>query len=519
MADPKDYTLVRLADNIEDNAILTYDAQGDTIVDSGLTAKHGELFAGANSVKVGLQTMSSAGEQVVWENGHTSIVYAPPWHIVDETNTEGSRDRVYGTLQTSVPFSDKSGVVENPTNYIDVPENGIVFSYTMEFEEAHTNVEFRLTYLDPRDPNNKDIKDLWREIKDVSAGENTLSLQIPNALYVGKYYFSIHPVDSTSTPVKLKGNPQNGEFAYSTKFRSFREVPLATKEYVTEEIAKIPTGGGGSGTGDMTKAVYDTNNNGIVDNAQKVNGIDSAPNSYYYGVDSDGNKGFHALPADTGGMPDASQGRTVVRSIVKYIQTAWDASSGQFPANSKKGNLYKAGSTGTIDGQLFEKDDYLLALQNSGDRTSYTGNWLRIVGKTYVHSIAGREGVIDSAVLKDILEDLGVKYMHEMTAYSVYVGTSIQHLVGSQDLKVMTKLEVNNPHYTYAISQDGNLARYVYIAMPVALANKVVGFRLKDGPTAHWDSYGTAINGPSDYTVFRSPHKLVNANIEIVSEI
>ena len=31
------------------------------------------------------------------------------------------------------------------------------------------------------------------------------------------------------------------------------------------------SGGGGSGNGDMLKSVYDTNNNGIVDNAEKVN--------------------------------------------------------------------------------------------------------------------------------------------------------------------------------------------------------------------------------------------------------
>ena len=31
-------------------------------------------------------------------------------------------------------------------------------------------------------------------------------------------------------------------------------------------------GGGGGGSGDMLKSVYDTNNNGIVDNAEKLNG-------------------------------------------------------------------------------------------------------------------------------------------------------------------------------------------------------------------------------------------------------
>jgi hypothetical protein len=37
--------------------------------------------------------------------------------------------------------------------------------------------------------------------------------------------------------------------------------------------ALIDAGGGGGGTGDMTKAVYDINNNGIVDDSEKVNGL------------------------------------------------------------------------------------------------------------------------------------------------------------------------------------------------------------------------------------------------------
>jgi len=61
-------------------------------------------------------------------------------------------------------------------------------------------------------------------------------------------------------------------------------------------------GSGGSG-GDMTKAVYDIDENDIVDNAEKVDGVDTAGNSKYYGTDSSGTAGFHNLPA--GGIVDA----------------------------------------------------------------------------------------------------------------------------------------------------------------------------------------------------------------------
>lgn len=298
MADPKDYVLVRFEDSIPDNAVLAYDAQTDTIVDSGLTAKYGELQAGADSVAVGLQTMSSAGEQVVWENAHTSTVYAPPWHIIDETNTEGSRDRIYGPLQETVVFSDKSGVVENPINNINVPENGIVFAYTITFPEARKNVEFIITYLNPTTPENH--KALWREVLDVSAGENVISLTLPNALYTGSYYFSIKPIEPIEPPIKVVGNAQTGEFAYATKFRTFREVPLATQEYVDAAVA------GGSTTDFLTKAVYDTDDDGKVnlavaaDRAAALTGVQSIGDSYYYGKDATGNVGFHPLPVASG---------------------------------------------------------------------------------------------------------------------------------------------------------------------------------------------------------------------------
>lgn len=41
---------------------------------------------------------------------------------------------------------------------------------------------------------------------------------------------------------------------------------VVNKKYVDDAMAS-------AGTGDMLKNVYDTNNNGIVDNAEKVNGL------------------------------------------------------------------------------------------------------------------------------------------------------------------------------------------------------------------------------------------------------
>jgi hypothetical protein len=46
----------------------------------------------------------------------------------------------------------------------------------------------------------------------------------------------------------------------------------------------------------MRKSVYDTNNNGIVDSAEKVEGIQNAGDSYYYGTNSEGTSGFFPIP-------------------------------------------------------------------------------------------------------------------------------------------------------------------------------------------------------------------------------
>lgn len=51
-------------------------------------------------------------------------------------------------------------------------------------------------------------------------------------------------------------------------------------------------------TGDMNKSVYDADNSGAVDQADKVTGIDAAGNITYYGKDSLGNIGFHVFSPD-----------------------------------------------------------------------------------------------------------------------------------------------------------------------------------------------------------------------------
>lgn len=280
----EDYTLVRLDDNIADGAVLTYDAARDLITDSGLIASQGELQANAGTLSVGLQDMSSAGEQVVWMNTDSHVIYAPPWHVLDEVNTEGSKDRIYGALQTVTRFADRSAILENPVFPVHVPTEEVVFRLDMTFPIAQNNVEFKVTHAG---------HEMWREVKDVSAGKQEIRLDIPIAFHPGDYQFSIQPYGDVrlSNPVQVMGNPATGQVGYSVVFRPFEDKTLATQEYVIAQVV------GGAADEIMLKKDYDSNNDGIVDLAHAVKGATTSGNDKYYGTDSTGAVGFHLLPA------------------------------------------------------------------------------------------------------------------------------------------------------------------------------------------------------------------------------
>lgn len=277
MADPTNYSIVRLDDNIGDNAVITYDAAKDMLVDSGLIAKHGELEAAAGTVSVGLQEMSSAGEQVVWRNENTQVNYAPPWHIIDEVSPGGSVDRFYGNMQTVPRFTIDSDILINPEFDVKVPTDEIVFTISLKVVEAHNDVVFMVT---------QNGYEMWRQILNLSAGKQDVHFEMPIAFHTGDFHFKVYALDGTD--VKIMGNAQTNEMAYSVRFRPFTEKPLATQDFVL--------GKGQITTNYMQKSVYDSNNDGIVDKAQNVNGVDAAATDSYYGTDSKGAIGFHKLP-------------------------------------------------------------------------------------------------------------------------------------------------------------------------------------------------------------------------------
>lgn len=74
-----------------------------------------------------------------------------------------------------------------------------------------------------------------------------------------------------------------------SQIRSWSAQVLA--DYVTSRLGDV-----------MTKTTYDTNDDGTVNSAAAILGVDTAGNGVYYGTDGAGNPGFYELPNGTGDM-------------------------------------------------------------------------------------------------------------------------------------------------------------------------------------------------------------------------
>jgi hypothetical protein len=104
--------------------------------------------------------------------------------------------------------------------------------------------------------------------------------------------------------------------------------PITTDNFKLQEQAEKdrPGGYGGTGTGagDMFKSTYDTDDNGIVDAAESIDGTTTA--NQYYGTDAGNTKGFYDFPPATGDMLKSTYDPTNVAgdafSMGNMVETA-----------------------------------------------------------------------------------------------------------------------------------------------------------------------------------------------------
>lgn len=95
-----------------------------------------------------------------------------------------------------------------------------------------------------------------------------------------------------------------------------------------------------AGSGDMLKSVYDTADTGVIDEATKVSGVDTAGADQYYGTDINSAVGYYPLPAGVGAQSigysndvDVVTNVPVLNSILRFNGTDW------VPANLGTNNL------------------------------------------------------------------------------------------------------------------------------------------------------------------------------------
>ncbi len=140
-----------------------------------------------------------------------------------------------------------------------------------------------------------------------------------------------------------------------------------------EKIAAINTSLSGMGSGDMTKAAYDTDNDGVVDNAAKLGG--QAPS--YYAAAADVPTKVSQLTNDSG-FRTAAQ---VTRTIEGYgFQTAKQVDDA---INAKISSTYKAAGSTAFASLPAADEDHLGLVYNVTDAFTTTDAFLEGAGKNY----------------------------------------------------------------------------------------------------------------------------------------
>ena len=82
---------------------------------------------------------------------------------------------------------------------------------------------------------------------------------------------------------------------------SIAGLPIDTTNQSAGQILQVNSSNdgfmySGAGSGDMARAVYDVDSDGVVDEAASVEGVGVAGNSKYYGTNAVGTAGFHSVP-------------------------------------------------------------------------------------------------------------------------------------------------------------------------------------------------------------------------------
>lgn len=106
-----------------------------------------------------------------------------------------------------------------------------------------------------------------------------------------------------------------------------------------------------------------------------------------------------------GTLPPGQVGPTSGTVIIQVPE--WDPTGPALPSATTSGQFYKVSTAGTFDGEYFDTQDLLLAVNDNPSTTTLSPDWRRVNGDEYVHSWGGLTGIIDDSQIRTVLERIG----------------------------------------------------------------------------------------------------------------
>lgn len=93
---------------------------------------------------------------------------------------------------------------------------------------------------------------------------------------------------------------------------------------------------------------------------------------------------------------DEIENRVDALSAAVVLKGTWDATTGVFPGGgtAQSGESWIVDVAGTVDGQLFNQNDKIIALVDNASTTTYAANWFRESYSDNVVSVAGKTGAV-----------------------------------------------------------------------------------------------------------------------------
>ncbi|WPH64039.1 hypothetical protein vBVpP1_38 [Vibrio phage vB_VpP_1] len=530
-----------------DDAVLT--VVGGKLSDSRVLAKDGSINTKSNSLSIGPHYISSAAENVMFKNLWNDKIFTPVWQRITRDKTWIPTYRMYTDSQIADVFieSNSSGVIANPVFSRTVPDNHRTWSIILKPAVSLSGVKMKLEF-NGRTAFDDVIGDF---VKDTTFKYDLDSNTTPIDVLQGETFIISFYHDTDD--VLLYGNQSSNVPYMMISIRRFKEVPLIsgdgtgngdmlkaiydpdddgsvtlsdnlkgastagnTKYYGTNAVGvpgfyTLPNGGVGSG--DMLKTDYDSNDDGIVneaDIASAIKGIATAAARSYYGTDSTNTPGFYPLP-DFASMLSSinknDQDIATLKASSQAHETAINNHASQIASNTSRIATNEKNIKVALDTSR-ASDEHLTAFRKSavnGITADIDNN-----RRTITLSLFSPIGHVDSALI-DLSSWFSGGQPPTGDDYTIYYGLADSTAIEESQITAgSTKVTKSINGLEIVITRSSPAAKYVWVWIPTA-AGTVKGFEFS-GFLSVWNSLPIPVGG-EDGKVYLSPKPLTATSI------